>query len=65
MESNFAKNLKQIRVMNGLSQKELAEKLNVSFKTISHWESGYSEPNLFQLIELKKALSVSYEDLLD
>ena len=65
MENNFAKNLKQIRVMNGLSQKELAEKLNVSFKTISHWENGDSEPNLFQLIELKKALSVSYEDLLD
>ena len=65
MESNFGKNLKQIRVMNGISQKELADKLNVSFKTISHWENGYSEPNLFQLIELKKALSVSYEDLLD
>ena len=48
-----------------MSQKDLAERLNVSFKTISHWESGYSEPSLDTLLMLKDIFSVSYEDLIE
>ena len=34
----------------------MAKILNVSFKTISHWENGYSEPNINQIIaNLKNA----------
>ncbi|MBQ8614975.1 MAG: helix-turn-helix transcriptional regulator [Clostridia bacterium] len=51
--------------MKNLSQQQLAEKLNVSFKTISHWELGYSEPSLAILTKLKEILSASYEELLD
>ena len=43
-----------LRKASGMTQKGLAEKLNVSFKTISHWELGYSEPSLCLLIKLKK-----------
>lgn len=65
MENKFCKNLKEIRIMNKISQKELAIKMNVSFKTISHWENGYSEPNLNQLIELKNILNTTFDDLLE
>lgn len=51
--------------MNKISQKELAIKMNVSFKTISHWENGYSEPNFNQLIELKNILNTTFDDLLE
>ncbi len=61
----FSKNLKDIRLMKNLTQKDLAIKLNVSFKTISHWEAGYSEPSLTMLTLIKNTLFVSYEELLD
>ena len=61
----FKDNLKILRKVKNLSQQELAEKLKVSFKTISHWEMGYSEPSLSLLIKLREILNVSYEELLD
>ncbi len=61
----FSKNLKELRLIMLITQRQLAEKLNVSFKTISHWEAGYSEPSLFMLKRIKEILGVSYEDLLD
>jgi putative transcriptional regulator len=61
----FKDNLRDLRKVKGLSQQQLADKLNVSFKTISHWELGYSEPSLFLLVKLKEILNASYEELLD
>lgn len=61
----FTDNLRNLRKLKNLSQQELAKKLNVSFKTISHWELGYSEPSLFMLKKLKEILNASYEELLD
>lgn len=65
MKNNFGVNLKAIRQEVGLSQTQLAQMIGVSFKTISHWEKGYSEPTLDILEKLKSVLKVSYEDLLD
>ena len=61
----FKDNLRNLRKVKGLSQQQLADKLNVSFKTISHWELGYSEPSLYLLSKLKEILNASYEELLD
>lgn len=56
--------LKQLRTENKLSQGELALKLNTTLKTISHWETGYSEPSLSQLVELSRIFEVSVGYLL-
>lgn len=61
----FGKNLKSLRKLNHMTQFQLAEKLNVSHKTISHWEKGYSEPQLDLLVKIKQVLGCSYEDLLE
>ena len=61
----IADNIKTLRIENKLTQKELAEKLNVSLKTISHWESGYTEPSIDFIKKLKKFFNVSYEEILD
>ena len=61
---NFAKNLKKLRQDNNLSQEDIAEKLNTSFKTVSHWETGYSEPSLTQLEKLSKIFDVSIDELI-
>ena len=65
MEGKIAQNLKILRSEQKISQKDLAEKLNVSFKTISHWESGYSQPSLELLTMLRDFFNTTYEDLLD
>jgi|SRR5690554_756493 len=47
-----------------LTQKELAEKLNVSNKTISKWENGGSFPDLPILTKLAKILEIDLNELL-
>ena len=65
MKNKFSQNLKELRILANMSQKDIAHKLNISNKTLSHWEQGYSEPNLELLLQLKDLLGVTYEDLLE
>ena len=55
----------QLRKQNGWSQELLAEKLNLSRQTISKWELGISNPNIDNLISIKKMFDVTYEFLLE
>jgi len=48
----------------GLSQAELAEKLNVSWQDISLWEDGRAQPELTQLIEMAELFGVSTDSLI-
>ncbi len=57
--------IKELRTEHGLSQKELAEILGVSNKTISHWESNYTEPPLQSIVLIKKHFNITYEDILE
>ena len=43
MEMDFGKNLQVLRKMAGMTQEQLAEKLNVSRQTVSKWELGVSQ----------------------
>lgn len=47
-------NIKAIRKAKGLSQEELAIKLNVVRQTVSKWEQGLSVPDSDLLISLRK-----------
>ena len=57
-------NIKAIRKSKGLSQQELAVKLNVVRQTISKWEQGLSVPDSDMLIALSKALETPVSILL-
>ena len=59
----FAQNLKIWRTSQKLSQKELAEKINTTLQSISHWETGYSEPSIPQLIELANLFDTTIDEL--
>lgn len=59
----FMENLKLLRTVKGKDQKEVATALNVSPKTISHWETGYTEPSINQLIQLADFFEVSIDEL--
>lgn len=57
-------NIRQARKAKGLSQEELAIKLNVVRQTVSKWENGLSVPDSSMLITLAEELGTSVSTLL-
>lgn len=57
-------NMKTIRKSKGLSQEELAVKLNVVRQTVSKWENGLSVPDSDMLISISEALETPVGTLL-
>ena len=57
-------NIKGIRRAKGLSQQELAVRLNVVRQTISKWEQGLSVPDSDMLIALSEVLETPVSTLL-
>ena len=60
----LCENIKAIRKSKGLSQEELAIKLNVVRQTISKWERGLSVPDSSLLISLSEELETPVSTLL-
>ena len=60
----LSENIKTIRKSKGLSQEELAVKLNVVRQTISKWEQGLSVPDSDMLISLSEVLETPVSTLL-
>ena len=56
--------LKQLRKSKGLSQTQLAKKMNVSNKLISKWETGASLPSIDYLKRYSEIFSVSIDKLI-
>jgi CheY-like chemotaxis protein/DNA-binding XRE family transcriptional regulator len=61
---SFAENLKRIREGKGLSQHELAKKLDVAQSTIGMWESGRRTPKIDELNRMSKILDTTITRLL-
>ena len=60
----FAENLKTLRKTKGLSQEELAIRMNIVRQTVSKWEKGLSVPDADFLIRLAEIFEVSVSELL-
>lgn len=60
----FADKLVDLRKKQGLSQQELADKLNVSEQTISEWESETSAPELQDIVRISEVFGVTTDYLL-
>ena len=54
----------ELRRKNGMSQEDLAEKMNVSRQSISKWESSQSVPEVEKIIQLSNIFSVSTDWIL-
>ena len=61
--SKLSENIKYYRKDGKLTQKALSEKLNVSNKTLSHWENYYSQPSIEQLVMLANIFEISLDEL--
>jgi len=57
--------LKELRKEKNLTQEVLAEKLDVSNRTVSRWETGNNMPDISLLVELCKLYRVSIYEIID
>lgn len=60
----FNENLKYLRKKEGLTQEELAEKLNVSRQSVTKWESGNTLPDIETVKEIAYIFSISVDTLI-
>lgn len=60
----FAKRLKELRIENGIMQKDLAKVLGVTIHNISDWENQKSETNFDMVIKIAKFFNVTVGQLL-
>ena len=60
----LADKITELRKKNGLSQEELAEKLDVSRQSISKWESAQSIPDMNRILKMSEVFGVSTDLLL-
>ena len=60
----IGKRIEQLRKEYNISQRQLAEAINVSRKAVSRWESGQSEPNNVQLVLISKVLGTDMKTLI-
>lgn len=61
----FISHLKEYRILAGLTQEELAEKVNVRRETIIRLEAGKHNPSLKLGIDISRALKTPIEDIFE
>lgn len=59
----FNNKLYELRKQKGLSQEELANRLNVSRQTVSKWEIGDSTPDMEKLMAISDLFEISLDEL--
>ncbi len=65
MNNNFASNLKHLRIQSGMTQEELAKKLEKDYSTIGKWELGQRSPIMIDVIKVSELFNVSLETLIN
>ena len=61
---NFSEKLLTLRKAKGMTQEQLAEKLDVSRQSISKWESGQAVPELEKIVALSTIFDITTDYLL-
>ena len=62
-QEKIGKFIKDLRIKNNFTQKEFADKYNVTYQAVSKWENGKNMPDLSLLKEICKDFDVSLDDL--
>ena len=63
--STFGNNLKALRKLNGLNQKEFADKMNTTQQRVSEWECNKVEPSLYNILKIISVLHTTFDELTD
>ena len=63
--NTFGGNLKSLRKLNRMSQKDFAVKMDTTQQRVSEWERDKVEPSLYNIIKILKIFDISFEELID
>lgn len=64
MENTFGERLREIRRARGFTQREFAERLSISFQSVSKWENGSNFPSVSMIPSIASILKVSCDHLI-
>ena len=64
MKLTIGENIRNFRKKNDLTQEEFAERLGVTYQSVSRWENGATYPDLELLPAIAEVLSVTVDELL-
>jgi len=59
----FGENLKMLRKLQKISQKEFAERMQTTQQRVSEWECDKVEPSLYNIIKILKVFEITFEEL--
>ena len=64
-QEQIGKFIKELREENNLTQKELADKLGVTFQAVSKWENGKNVPDIAILKQMSEEFGIDIDDILN
>lgn len=64
MKETFGQRLARLRKQKGLTQEEIANRVNISPQAVSKWENDISSPDIDTIVKLSEILNVSLNELL-
>ena len=62
--TTIGQNIRKLRKERGMTQEELAAKLNISAQAVSKWECNIANPDFSLIVPLAKLFKVSTDELL-
>lgn len=63
--NSFGKNLKELRLAENLTQKQVATAINITYQSYQAYEAGISMPTLENFLKLCNFFNITPNDLLD
>lgn len=64
-QDKVSKFIKKLRKENNLTQKQLADKYNITYQAVSKWENGINLPDTILLKQMSKDFNISLDEILD
>ena len=64
-QEKFGKFIKEIRKKNNLTQKQLADKYNVTYQAVSKWENGKNMPDMSLIKQMSSDFEITLEEMFD
>lgn len=58
-------NLKELRKLNKISQKDFAYKIGTTQQRVSEWECNKVEPSLYNIVKILKIYQIDFEELIE
>ena len=64
-QEKIGKFIKEIRKKNNLTQKDLADKYNITYQAVSKWENGKNMPDMTLIKQMSKDFNISLDDIFE